>query len=127
MKENKANTLVNQYLREARKTGFYCYYELKVARGLYFYFSAIEEHQNESLPALTEEGLVWKLSDEDSRRKPCDGFSAPPLPAFLVIRFKKKFYFIHYSRILRMKQNGEKSISEEEADAISTRVFSVTD
>ena len=32
MRETKGNTILNQYLREKRKEGFYCYYELTVAR-----------------------------------------------------------------------------------------------
>jgi hypothetical protein len=122
MNEAKSNTLLNAYLREKR---LFCYYELKVARGLYFTFSKIEEHQDKGLPALAKEGLVWKLSDEDSRQKPCDGFCAPPLPAYLVIRFKTRYYFIPYEHILDMKANGQKSISEDEASALSVQILKI--
>lgn len=101
----------------------YCYYELKVARGNTFAFSAIEEHQDEALPALEKEGLVWKLSDEDSRKKPCDGFCAPPLPSYLVIRFGDTFYFILYSVIAKLRAAGAKSIDEERALELSTQVL----
>lgn len=60
MRESKNNTILNHYLREKR---LYCYYELKVAKGDRFQFSAIEDHQDTSLPALEAQGLVWKLSD----------------------------------------------------------------
>lgn len=123
MIEAGSNTVLNQYLREKRKEGFYCYYELKVARGDTFYFSNIETNQHESLPALANEGLVWKLSDEDSRRKPCDGLSAPPLPSFLVIKFKGTYCFIEYHRILEMMNAGSTSISSDEAIEISQRIF----
>lgn len=126
MAESKQNTTLNQYLREQRKKGFYCYYELKVARGLTFNFSKIETNQDEGMPALANEGLVWKLSDEDSRRKPCDGFSAPPLPAYLVIKFGQKFYFVKYEYITEMKAKGEKSITEEEAFALATKVVELS-
>lgn len=119
MRESKNNTILNQYLREKR---MYCYYELKVAKGLYFPFSKIEDNQDEGLPALQKEGFVWKLSDEDSRKKPCDGFCTPPLPAYLVIKFKDKFYFIKYEYIAEMKAKGQKSINQEEAFALSTVV-----
>lgn len=119
MKESKNNTILNQYLREKR---MYCYYELKVAKGDRFDFSAIEKHQDEALPALEREGLVWKLSDEDSRKKPCDGFCAPPLPAYLVIRFGDTFYFILHSAIAKIRASGAKSIDEERAGELSTRV-----
>ncbi len=115
MKEATSNTLLNQYLREKR---LYCYYELKVAGGNTFNFQKIEIHQDEGLPALAKEGMVWKLSDEDSRRKPCDGFCAPPLPAYLVIRFTgagDAFYFLNYADIQEMRAAGKRSISRSEA------------
>ncbi len=122
MKESKGNTRLNQYLREKRKEGFYCYHELKVAKGLYFNFKSIETNQDEGLPALEKEGLVWKFSDEDSRRKPCDGGSFPPLPAYLVIKFEKKYYFVRYDKIQGMRDRGEKSITEGEAFALADQV-----
>jgi hypothetical protein len=122
MSEARNNTLLNKYLRETR---MYCYYELKIAKGPTLAFSKIETNQDEGLPALENEGLVWKLSDEDSRKKPCDGFCTPPLPAYLVIKFGDKFYFILYKHITAMRENGEKSITEEEAFALSTRVVHI--
>lgn len=120
MRESKGNTVLNQYLREKR---LYCYYELKVARGLYFYFRAIEENQDEGLPALNKEGLVWKFSDEDSRKKPCDGGCFPPLPAYLVIKFGTYYYFIEYRYITDMVNSGAKSMTEEEARYLSTHIL----
>lgn len=122
MRESKDNTLLNKYLREKR---IYCYYELKTARGDTFPFSKIEEHQDEGLPALQKEGLVWKLSDEDSRRKPCDGFSAPPMEAFLVIKFGSTFCFVPYEEIQALRASGRRSISVEEALKLSTRIVHV--
>lgn len=122
MRETKANTLLNQYLREKR---IYCYYELKIASGKLFSFSKIETNQDEGLPALANEGLVWKLSDEDSRKKPCDGFCAPPLPAYLVVKFGPAFYMIHYADIQEMKASGKKSITEQEAQDISIKVVHI--
>jgi hypothetical protein len=122
MKESKNNTILNQYLRAERSKGFYCYYELKVARGDRFSFSSIEEVQEEGLPALAKDGLVWKLSDEDSRRKPCDGFSAPPMPSYLVVRFKDTFYFIDHAEIVKKRLQGYKSMNEAEARLLSTRI-----
>ncbi len=118
MRENKSNTLLNQYLREKR---MYCYYELKVAKDRRFYFKDIEENQDEGLPALEKNGLVWKLSDEDSRKKPCDGFCTPPLPAYLVIKFVDRFYFIEYQKITRLRDSGARSIDELGASEISTQ------
>lgn len=122
MRESKSNTVLNQYLREKR---MYCYYELKVARGGTFPFSKIEDNQDEGLPALAKEGLVWKLSDEDSRKKPCDGMCTPPLPAYLVIKFGDTFYFIEYRYIQEMRRIGLKSLDEKKAKGLSTRVVHI--
>jgi len=122
MKEASSNTVLNQYLRETR---FYCYYELKVAREGKFYFRNIETNQDEGLPALEAEGLVWKLSDEDSRKKPCDGFCTPPLPAYLVIKFKRKYYFVEYEKITALKDSGDKSIDEESCEKLCTKLLTV--
>jgi len=120
MLESAANTILNRYLREKR---LYCYYELKVARGNSFAFSRIEEHQDEGLMSLAYNGLVWKLSDQDSRKKPCDGFCAPPLPAYLVIRFRKSYYLIRYEEIRKLMNDGHRSITEKEALFLAERVF----
>jgi len=120
--EAKKNTILNQYLREARKEGFYCYGELKIAKGNTFNLKNIEINQDEGLPALENNGLVWKFSDEDSRKKMCDFQSTPPLPAYLVIKFSKKFYFIRYNYITMIKENGGKSIDEKTAYTMADRV-----
>lgn len=124
MRETKSNTILNAYLREKR---MYCYYELKVCGGKTFPFSKIEVNQDEGLPALAKNGLVWKLSDEDSRKKPCDGFCAPPLPAFLVILFVSDgiFCFIEYDKIRALKDRGATSITASQAREISTQLVSM--
>lgn len=122
MKESSANTILNQYLREKK---LYCFYELKVAKGNTFNFSKIEDNQDEGLPALAKEGMVWKWSDEDSRKKPCDGGCLPPLPAYLVIKFKTLFIFIDYARIIELKDQGVKSITRERARELSTKIVNV--
>lgn len=122
-KEAKSNTILNQYLREKRKEGFYCYYELKEPKGKSFSFKSIEENQDEGLPALENNGLVWKWSDEDSRKKPCDGASLPPLPSYLIIKFKKAFYFIRYSRVTYLKSQNIKSMTEEDCQKHAEKVF----
>lgn len=125
MKHTEASkqTILNQYLREKRKEGFYCYGELKIAKGDKFFFRNIEDNQDEGLPALENNGLVWKFSDEDSRKKMCDFMSAPPLPSYLVIKFKKNFYFIRYDHIVKMKRNGVKSINEKDCKDICDKFF----
>lgn len=121
--EAKSNTVLNAYLREKRKEGFYCYYELKVAKGNTFNFKNIEDNQDEGLPALDKNGMVWKFSDEDSRKKPCDGASLPALPAYLILKFGQSYFFIRYALITEMKKNGRNSISYELARVVAERVF----
>lgn len=122
MKESKSNTILNQYLRVSR---FYCYYEVKVAKGGTFNFSKIETNQDEGLPALAKAGLVWKFSDEDSRKKPCDGGCFPPLPAFLAIKFKHIFYLVEHSKIAELRESGRKSIKESECRELSTKIINI--
>jgi penicillin-binding protein-related factor A (putative recombinase) len=112
MKENKAQIKFNQYLRECRLVGFF---ELKVAKGNTFNFKDIEEHQYEGLQSTAKNGLVWKLSDEDRRKKPCDTLSIPPLPSYLVIQFDDTFYLIRIEHIVKMIENSERSITKDEA------------
>lgn len=119
-KESKSNTTLNQYLREKR---LYCYYELKVAKDDNFYFKNIEVNQAEGLPAMEKEGLVWKLSDEDRRKKPCDGFCTPPLPSYLVIRFGNTFYMIRFFIIDSMIKEGEVKITLKQAINRASRVI----
>jgi len=121
-KEAPINTILNQYLRESR---FYCYYELKKPKGSTFNFKNIEEGQDGGLPALEQTGLVWKLSDEDSRTKPCDGMCTPPLPAYLIICFGRTLYCIRYLVIQDMKKRGIKSISEKECFNLSDKVIHI--
>jgi len=122
MRESSRNTTLNQYLREKR---MYCYYELKVVKGKTFNFGQIEINQDEGLPALNREGLVWKLSDEDVRKKPCDGFCTPPLPAYLVLYFESKFYFIDYGVIVTLQKKGDKSLKAADFKRFSTRILSL--
>lgn len=119
-REAKWNTILNQYLREKK---LYCYYELKQTITDKFIFSKIEKHQNESLIAMENNGLVWKFSDEDQRQKPCDGLFGPPLPSYLVIKFLDGFYFIRYEQIATMQQMGHKSINRDTAQAISQHII----
>jgi len=115
-REAKGQTLFNQYLREKKLYGFF---ELKVAKGGTFNFHDIEDHQYEGLQATEKNGLVWKLSDDDRRKKPCDTLSIPPLPSFLVIQFEKTFYLLEIWQIVVLRDLGEISISQEKCKEIA--------
>ncbi len=121
-KEAKENTRLNQYFRETR---MYCYYELKICKNETFNFSKIENVQNDGLPALENNGLVWKLSDMDMREKPCDGFCSPPLPSYLIIKFNKEFHFIRFKKIMKMKNNGRISIKRIESEEIADKILKI--
>jgi len=124
-KEAKQQVIFNQYLREKRKERFYCYYELKIAKNGYFHFNNIELNQLEGLPATEKEGLVWKFSDQDQRKKPCDGISAPPLPSYIVICFVDTFYMIRIGLIMDMMFDGQSKIGELQAKAAAERVIHI--
>ena len=119
-REQKWNTILNQYFREKK---FYCYYELKQTHTESFQFSKIEKVQWEGLPATEKNGLVWKLSDQDSRPKPIDGFSGPPLPAYLIIKFKDEFCFIRFEVIFNLRDDGVISISRKQANEIAEKII----
>lgn len=121
-KEAKWNTMLNQYFREKK---FYCYYELKQTTTESFRFNQIRKVQDEGLPATEENGLVWKFSDEDSRPKPIDGMSGPPLPSYLIIKFKNEFCFIRYKEIERLKYEGVISISRSKAEELSEKIIKI--
>ena len=117
--EAKAQIVFNQYLREKKPNGFY---ELKVTEKDYFAFSKIEQVQYDGLQATEKGGLVWKMSDADSRPKPCDTLCIPPLPSYIVIAFGKTFYFIRIKTIVDMRENGHISISREEALKVAEKL-----
>jgi len=119
-KEQKWNVILNQYLREKR---MYMYYELKQTDLDSFPFSKIEKVQWEGLQSTEKNGLVWKLSDEESRPKPCDGLSTPPLPSYLVIKFKDKFCLIRFEKILELRNEGVISVSRSKAEEISEKII----
>jgi|DEB19_MinimDraft_2_1074335.scaffolds.fasta_scaffold95538_2 hypothetical protein len=117
--EAKAQVIFNQYLREKRPYG---YFELKHTDKAYFPFSKIEQVQYDGLQATEKEGFVWKLSDMDSRPKPCDCLSMPPLPSYIVISFVRTFYFIRIRDIVKMKEEGKLSVTLEEAKIMAEKI-----
>lgn len=117
--EAKAQIVFNQYLREKRPYG---YFELKQTDKAYFPFNKIEKVQYDGLQAMEISGLVWKLSDQDMRPKPCDTFCTPPLPAYLVIAFGPAFYFIRIAVIVKMRESGKMSITLEESREFAEKI-----
>jgi len=120
VRERNRQIILNQYLRESHMRGFF---ELKVVKGSTFNFSDMEENQYEGLQATEHEGLVWKLSDEDRRRKPCDTLSIPPMPSYLVIQFGRIVYFIRIKEIVKLREAGEVSISKSKCEELAEKVL----
>jgi hypothetical protein len=120
--EQKWQTLFNQYLREKRPHGFY---ELKQTVKEFFPFSKIKLVQYSGLQATEREGLVWKLSDQDQREKPCDTLCIPPLPSYVVIKFPDGFYCIRIGEIVKMKDSGETSITLKQAEKLAEKVIHI--
>jgi hypothetical protein len=121
-REAKWNTILNQYLREKE---FYCFYELKQTDKESFPFAKIEKVQWDGLQATEKYGLVWKWSDEISRPKPCDGASIPPLPSYLIIKFKDEFCFIRFKIIVGLRDEGIISITREMAEKLSDKIVKI--
>lgn len=117
--EQKWQTLFNQYLREERPPGFF---ELKQTEKNFFPFSKIELHQYQGLQACEKEGLVWKLSDQDQRQKPCDSLCIPPGPAYIVIKFPDGFYMIRISHIVNMRESGVIGITLAQAKEVAEKI-----
>lgn len=111
-KEARWQVIFGHYLRETGREGFF---ELKQTSGKSFPFSKIEPHQLDGLLSAEKNGLVWKLSDEDRRKKPCDCLAIPPLPAYLVIKFPDAYYAIRIMDIQRLKDSGEPGITKDKA------------
>jgi hypothetical protein len=103
----------------------YGFFELKQTDAEILPFSKIEIVQYDGLQATEKKGLVWKLSDQDQRQKPCDCLSIPPLPSYLVIRFKDGFYIIRFQKIVDMRDNGAMSISRVDAAKIADKIIRV--
>lgn len=120
--ESKWTTVFNRYLREKKMYGFF---ELKVTVTETFPFSKIETNQYDGLQATEKNGLVWKLSDQDMRQKPCDTLSIPPLPSYIVIKFPDAFYFIRMKDIVEMREMGLVSITHKMAKEKAEKLLTV--
>ena len=122
-REASSQTLWNQYIRA---TKIYGYFELKEAQKHSLPFSRIEPHQWDGLIAMQENGLVWKLSDEDSRQKPCDCISTPPMTSYLVIRFSGVFYMLPMKEVIKIRDEGIISITEEKSKTIAAKIVKLS-
>jgi hypothetical protein len=126
-KEAKLQVIWGQYLRSLMEQGtpWYGYFELKQTDKDYMPFSALEENQLEGLPATEKNGLYWKYSDLDMRKKPCDCSCTPPLPSYVVIAFSGVFYAIRIGEIIKMIEDSRTRITKVEAEKLCERVIHI--
>lgn len=122
--EAKFQAEFNNYLRELKKKKrpLYGNFELKRTLSLSIPFSSVKAHQDTGLLAAQKEGYIWKHSDEDSREKPFDCSSVPPITGYVVIRYPGIFFIITVEAFLNEKQNStRKSLTESRAAQICFR------
>jgi hypothetical protein len=98
-----------------------CAYELKISYGNTVNFNDFQEQQIPSLWATRHDGKAIKWSDALANLKPYDGAYLMGIPAYVGIMFniptnQKDFYFIDIDRVLKIKQNGAKSITKKDCE-----------
>ncbi len=124
--ESKWQTVFNKYLRQRRAEGrpLYGIFELKNTEIDSIPFNCLEDGQKEGLPAVEKEGLIWKLSDADPRLKPGDCISTPPLTAYIVIKYPKKFIIIPIQTFFKEEKESErKSLTLERAEELAFKIL----
>lgn len=114
----------SRYVAEKMKEGFFFYYELKQSRTEKFWMWAFEDHQIPWLLARQENGYHHKASDADPRQKGCDGWSSPPNPAYVVIRYPKAFVMINVHLFVAERDDGgSRNLSYARACEIAHKVI----
>ena len=113
-------------------------FELKLCKGPSISFSAVSEHQEESLSKVEREGLYYKISDAPFGHstgfrfhapKPFDCFFVKEIPAYVVVVFyrpreKKVAHFVRIGQWLSMKETcGRKSATREMVENAAERTL----
>lgn len=114
--------IFNKYLRALREQGkpLCGNFELKQTTTDRIDYSEVKPHQVDGLLAAEKKGFVWKYSDEDSRQKPFDCSSNPPLVGWVVLKYPGVFYGITIKDFLEHKKSSkDKSITSGECDKIA--------
>lgn len=116
MTEAQFQTMFNRWLKY-RFNGNAAF-ELKVAKGGKLYMSNIKDHQIQSLLAVKNGKLIYKIPDIGNSRKPFDCFIFNKNPnAFLVVYYteNKKFYLIDINILVSLSSMDYKYIDIETA------------
>ena len=121
-KREAADTIIwNHYCKQKKIYGIF---ELKHCENKRLNFSAFEPHQIDSLMACEEEGLVWKFSDMDQRKKPADIISVPFIASYVVIKFAEEFVMIRITDFVKfMNSTQETFITQEQCKKIATKII----
>lgn len=99
--------------------------ELKIVKGKRMPFSAIKEHQWVALSNAKHRNMVYKIPDVGFDKKPCDMVILAGCEAYFVIMFyvrgQKTFYMVDIDTLIRFRDNGFHSITEEEILSLADR------
>jgi len=87
MLEKDFQNLFNKWVKA--KYNYSAAFELKITKKDNIPFSSIQKHQIESLQAVENHKLVYKISDSGIGFKPFDSFCMSSLPAYVVVLFYK--------------------------------------
>jgi penicillin-binding protein-related factor A (putative recombinase) len=121
--EAKFQTLFNHWLRKEffpeNQGGFA--FELKHTRGKNSLpFSALEDHQLNSLLTVSYGSFIYKISDESQGYKPFDCFALRLCEAYVVICYPSFFVLIKIEAFVHQKKRSKaKSLSAEQAKEIA--------
>ena len=116
--QKREQKFTNRFLKWAKYNKLSSFaFEAKVATGKSISFSAIKSHQIASL-LMAKQIFCYKISDEDRRIKPCDGFCLSKADGFVVIYFHKRgnkeFFVLDIDKFLYEKENSaRKSLTEK--------------
>lgn len=112
---------IEKFLKQNK---MYCNWEIKQTTSDSIAFNAISDHQVESLLAAQDEGITWKYSDADSRIKPFDGSTNPPLIGYVIIKFPKAVTYITINNFVHCRDTiKRKSLTFEKACDIANKIM----
>jgi len=120
-REASITPTIKKFLKQNK---IYCNWEAKQTTTDSIPFSAVEDHQINSLIAGQEEGIDWKYSDSDPRVKMFDGSNNPPLPGYVIIKYPKGITLITVNNFIHARiAHRKKSLSYERACEIADKII----
>jgi len=119
--EQKFTTEVQKWMRHnAKKLPLAFAWEVKVATTPNLFFKQVPPHQRDALEIAKWNAFVYKISDYDQMKKPCDGVFMRDAGGLLIFywvkRGNKMFYLIDIDKFLDFEEScKKKSMNEEDA------------